>query len=252
MSCGPMISQFGLRRNALKDHIYKFPQMRNDSVMKIEIVSPIALSLVLANAICGCDRNGMGVSKGLADGGADTAQVADLAIQDAVGASEAGAVDLNAPDVGGMESTGAVDLGSQDPGREAGMATGEVSGYGGDGLVYSATWEGGNRVLKPVEYYDSIGTTYFHFLLDDQMWPSAEWGIRSDSWWITCANGGALTGIGGDGKVYAATWSHVDQRLRPLAYNLQGVRFFSFTLDGTAWPSSDWGIRANSWTIVCF
>jgi hypothetical protein len=175
-------------------------------------------------------------SKGVADGGADTAGAADLTVRDAGGTSEAGAV-------------GAVDLNTSDRG---GMATGELSGYGGDGLVYSAKWKGGNRALKPVEYYDLNGTPYFHFVLDDQMWPSAEWGIRSDSWWITCANGGALTGIGGDGKVYTATWSHVDQMLRPLAYYLQGVRFFSFTLDGTAWPSSDWGIRANSWTIVCF
>lgn len=44
-------------------HIYKFSPMRDDFVVTIKMLA-IALSLVLANTICGCDDNGMGGRRG--------------------------------------------------------------------------------------------------------------------------------------------------------------------------------------------
>ena len=122
---------------------------------------------------------------------------------------------------------------------------------GGDNRLYSAQWEGVNRVLRPLQY-SFQGVPFFHFTLDGNAWPSADWGLRADYWWVTCAHGGELAGIGGDGKVYSETWNGLNQMLQPLPSTFQGVKFFGFTLDGKPWPSSDWGIRADSWMIVCF
>jgi hypothetical protein len=137
-------------------------------------------------------------------------------------------------------------------GNTGGNISGELSGLGGDGTRYNATWEGGNRLLSPVPYYIG-GIPYFHFTLDSQPWPSADWGIRWDSWSATCTNGGQLVGIGGDGNSYSAQWNTAGQILQPSPYYLElgGTPYFHFTLDSQPWPSADWGVLWDSWTVTC-
>jgi hypothetical protein len=208
----------------------------------------------VTTAICGCGGGGIGIKRsdgGLANGeevGLEDTNVADGVIETAAdmedGAGEAQVTDST------IEIPSSVDSATLD-GGSTNTPTGELAGIGGDNRSYSAQWEGANRVLRPLQY-NLQRIPFFHFTLDGNAWPTADWGLKADSWAVTCTHGGQLAGIGGDGKVYSETWNGANQMLQPLPYTFQGAKFFAFTLDSKPWPSSAWGIRADSWMIVCF
>jgi len=132
------------------------------------------------------------------------------------------------------------------------LPTGELSGIGGDGNRYTAQWTGSGKLRPTAVYAEYIGQPFIHFTLDDIAWPSAEWGIAQGSWSVTCATGGRLSGIGGDGNRYTERWTGTGT-LRPTAVyaEFNGQPFIHFTLNDAAWPSAGWGIEQGSWSLIC-
>ena len=129
---------------------------------------------------------------------------------------------------------------------------GSLSGIGGDGNRYTAQWTGAGTLRPTAVYAEYIGQPFIHFTLDDIAWPSAEWGIAQGSWSVTCATGGRLSGIGGDGNRYTERWTGTGT-LRPTAVyaEFNGQPFIHFTLNDAAWPSAGWGIEQGSWSLIC-
>jgi hypothetical protein len=60
-----------------------------------------------------------------------------------------------------------------------------------------------------------------------------------------------LSGTGGDSKNYQAKWSGRGV-LRPMQYYQLGSKtFIHFSLNGSPWPNSAWGIDKTTWSISC-
>jgi len=131
----------------------------------------------------------------------------------------------------------------------AGNPTGVVTGAGGDGRTYSASWEG-TKTLTPLSYYQIGSQTFIHFALDGAPWPNSAWGVDKSSWSISSHCGGTLSGTGGDGKTYSASWEGA-KTLTPLSYYQIGSQtFIHFALDGVLWPNSAWGVEQSSWALI--
>ena len=134
----------------------------------------------------------------------------------------------------------------------AGKSQNVISGIGGDGKVYTGTWNGGGE-LRPSKYTSIGGGNYFvEFTLNNNPFPTAGWGVNRTSWTITSQKGCTISGIGGDGKIYTGTWSG-RKELRPSLYSdIGGGKFFvQFTLDNQPFPEKGWGVDQTSLTITC-
>jgi hypothetical protein len=127
-----------------------------------------------------------------------------------------------------------------------------LSGIGIDGKTYIEKWRG-HEILKPREYYIQNETKEFiRFSLNNDPWPTKEWGVEKKSFKIRCSNGGILSGIGSDGKTYTEKWKG-HKILKPREYYvLNGIKeFIHFSLNNDPWPTGEWGIAKNSWSVTC-
>lgn len=68
---------------------------------------------------------------------------------------------------------------------------------------------------------------------------------------LTCNKGGTLSGVGGDGKSYSAQFAG-GQKICPSSHYSNGATpFVHFSKDGEPFPSQNWGVRTDSYKIVC-
>lgn len=65
-----------------------------------------------------------------------------------------------------------------------------------------------------------------------------------------CQNGGILSGIGGDGKLYTAEWDGRGQ-ITTIQYTYKKKPFLHFKLNGKPWPNAAWGISKASCKLEC-
>lgn len=65
-----------------------------------------------------------------------------------------------------------------------------------------------------------------------------------------CADGGRLSGTGGDGKTYSEKWVGPG-RLESVPYQYNNNEFLHFKLNGNWWPNSQWGVSASDWKLTC-
>ena len=134
---------------------------------------------------------------------------------------------------------------------------GTLSGIGGDGRRYSASFRGYGKLETVV---NPANRNFYLFTLNDEVWPEIGWSVRIDSWNLTCNssniaetiicnNGGTLSGIGGDGRIYSASfrgYGKLEAIISPANRN-----FYLFTLNGKQWPEIGWAVRIDSWKLTC-
>ncbi len=66
-----------------------------------------------------------------------------------------------------------------------------------------------------------------------------------------CRNGGQVSGIGGDNKHYTKSWSGYGE-IETITYINNNKTFVHPLKNGERWPSREWGVSADSWTVTCF
>ena len=126
---------------------------------------------------------------------------------------------------------------------------GKLSGVGEDGLTYTVKCnESGTLAVS--EVYNLKGMSYVRFKLNGRPWPENNKGMRQDSWSFWCEGGAVLSGVGGDGRRYSSRWAGAGTLRSRGVYNLSGIPFVHFSLNGAPWPEAEWGVALNSWSIT--